>query len=98
MHQADYANPFHDPMFGAAVLRAHQLDEARVAFIVHTVVDDQKRLRAVVDLVAHHRPQLPGHQPFLDQKVVDHIATHTVQVIGYLYPIEILCSPHLLLP
>jgi hypothetical protein len=59
MHQIDNANAAHETAFRTAVLPACEFDEVRVAFVLHTVVGDQKGIGAIGNQPLNEFPEVP---------------------------------------
>jgi hypothetical protein len=78
MHQVDHPDPFDHAMLIATVLRPHQLNEARIPFILDTVIHEEKSVLTILDPILHQFPHLPRQEAFLVQKVVDHVVTHVL--------------------
>ena len=53
MHQIHNANPTHQTLGGTTILQPHQFDKVRVAFILHTIINDQERLGTANDRPSH---------------------------------------------
>jgi hypothetical protein len=97
MHQVDHPDPFDHAMLIAAVLRPHQLNEARIPFVLHAIIHQQKGFVAIRDAVLHQFPHLPGQKAFLVQKIVDYVVAHLLQMLGQIGTRTVLRRTHQIL-
>src|SRR5712692_1634536 len=89
MHQVDHAEAAHQTMRGPAVLALDQLDEARVAFVLHAVITNEKRLFAVLEQSADQCPEMTGGQRLALQIIRHRVVAYTVQMLREMRACEV---------
>jgi len=57
VYQIDHANATDQPMLGAAVLALDQFDKPRVAFVLNTIIDNQKSVGTISEQMLNQFPQ-----------------------------------------
>jgi hypothetical protein len=94
MHQVHHSDPFEHARLIPTGLRPHQLHEAGIPFILDTILHEDKSVLAILDPVFDQFPHLPRQEAFLVQKIVDHVVTHVLQMVGQLGTRAVLRRAH----
>ncbi len=82
VNQVHHADALDHPVGVPTPLPLHQLDLLRMLFVLHTVIHNQTRLRAVLYPTSHQLPHLSRLQLRPRQIVADLIVAHPIQMIG----------------
>ncbi len=85
MDQIHYVDPANKTVFRSTVLKLDKIDVSGVLLVLNAVIQNQKRLRTVVNQRTNLLPQFAGSQFAAAQEIADRVmarAGRTLQMVG----------------